>query len=93
MAATEKPSSATLTTAQLQGPPAWKRIPTWYLISGEDQFFDPTAQRQMAQRAAPPDRIDVINSSHASMWSHPEEVAQFIEKAAPQSNSQLQNQE
>jgi pimeloyl-ACP methyl ester carboxylesterase len=60
--------------------PAWKKKPTFYLITTEDKMIPPHAQRAMAQRAKA--TITEVQGSHASYISHPDAVARFIERAA-----------
>jgi pimeloyl-ACP methyl ester carboxylesterase len=65
---------------------AWKTIPSWYLISGEDQMIPPTLQQMFANRMnATTDTI--ATSSHASIVSHPHEVFELIQAAAGASKS------
>ncbi|MFI0374105.1 alpha/beta fold hydrolase [Actinomadura sp. 1N219] len=68
MAATQRPGSV----GGLAGPsgaPAWKTIPSWYLIPTRDKVIPPAAQRFMAQRAR--SKVREIHSSHVVMTSHP----------------------
>jgi pimeloyl-ACP methyl ester carboxylesterase len=60
--------------------PAWKTIPSWYLIGRQDEVISPAAQRFMAKRAKA--HTVEINSSHASYVSHPAEVTDLILRAA-----------
>jgi len=60
--------------------PAWKTIPSWYLIGRQDRVISPAAQRFMAKRANA--HTIEINSSHASYISHPAKVTRFILRAA-----------
>jgi len=60
--------------------PAWKTIPSWYLIGRQDAVISPDAQRFMARRANA--RTVAIDSSHVSYISHPARVAQLILRAA-----------
>ena len=62
------------------GPPAWRSIPSWYMIARQDRAIPPAAQRFMAQRAGS-HQIE-IDSSHAAPVSHPREVADLIRSAA-----------
>src|SRR3712207_6661917 len=62
------------------GEPAWKTIPSWYLIGRQDLVIDPAAQRFMAKRAKA--HTVEINSSHVSYLSHPDEVTGLILRAA-----------
>jgi pimeloyl-ACP methyl ester carboxylesterase len=60
--------------------PAWKTIPSWYLIGRQDEVISPAAQRFMAARAhAHTVRID---SSHVSYISHPGAVTRLVLRAA-----------
>jgi pimeloyl-ACP methyl ester carboxylesterase len=59
---------------------AWKTIPSWDLISMQDQIIPPAAQVFMAHRA--PTHIVEVNSSHASPIVHPAAVAALIMQAA-----------
>ncbi|GCE02694.1 alpha/beta hydrolase [Dictyobacter aurantiacus] len=56
--------------------PAWKRLPSWYLVSKNDRTIQPEAERFMARRIGATTRE--IASSHASPVAHPYEVADFI---------------
>ena len=60
--------------------PAWQKLPSWYLISENDQTINPDAERWMAQRTGA--TTSSIPSSHASPVSHPHEVANVILAAA-----------
>ena len=60
--------------------PAWKTIPSWYLIGRQDEVISPAAQRFMAKRAKA--HAVEINSSHVSYISHPDAVTDLILRAA-----------
>jgi pimeloyl-ACP methyl ester carboxylesterase len=60
--------------------PAWKTIPSWYLVGRQDQVIAPAAQRFMARRAHA--RTVEIDASHASYVSRPGPVADLIVRAA-----------
>jgi pimeloyl-ACP methyl ester carboxylesterase len=60
--------------------PAWKTIPSWYLVGRQDQVISPDAQRFMAKRAH--SHTVEINSSHVSYISHPDAVTKLILRAA-----------
>jgi pimeloyl-ACP methyl ester carboxylesterase len=62
------------------GVPAWKTIPSWYLVGKLDLVIPPFAQILMAQRAHA--TIAFVNAAHPSMISHPEAAADLIEQAA-----------
>ncbi|MEV0789545.1 alpha/beta hydrolase [Kribbella sp. NPDC050459] len=79
MAATQRPGAlAALVTPS--GPPAWKTIPSWYLVANQDRIIPPEAERAMAARAG--STVVQINSSHVAMMSHPGDVVRLIRAAA-----------
>jgi pimeloyl-ACP methyl ester carboxylesterase len=64
----------------VMGEPAWKSLPSWYLVAGNDEAIPPEAERQFAGRMG---AVTVeIPSSHVAMVSHPGEVAELIAAAA-----------
>lgn len=77
-AAQRPPSGAALGTPS--GPPAWRSIPSWYLLGTEDKAIPPATQRFMAERANA--RITTIAASHASMVSQPAAATALIVDAA-----------
>ena len=62
------------------GAPAWRNIPSRYLVARDDQVLPVAAQRFMAQRASA--RISEIRASHVGMISQPAATAEFIRRAA-----------
>ena len=62
------------------GDPAWKTLPSWYLVATDDQALPPDAERLFATRMGAT-TVEVA-SSHVAMVSHPGEVARLIETAA-----------
>jgi pimeloyl-ACP methyl ester carboxylesterase len=66
--------------ADTMGVPAWKTLPSWYLVATDDQALPPDAERQFAARMAA--TTTEIPSSHLAMVSHPSQVAQLIQTAA-----------
>jgi pimeloyl-ACP methyl ester carboxylesterase len=75
MATVQKPINLSV-LGEKSGPPAWKLLPTWYQVSESDHMIPPDAERQFANRINA--TTISINSSHASLVSHPDEIAQFI---------------
>jgi len=59
---------------------AWDGKPTWYIVTTNDQMIAPDLQREQAARIKA--QTVEIEGSHASMLSHPKEVAQVILNAA-----------
>jgi pimeloyl-ACP methyl ester carboxylesterase len=62
------------------GVPAWKTIPSWYVVGTADQVIPPAEQMFMATRAG--SHITKVNASHLSMISHPQLVTGVILAAA-----------
>jgi pimeloyl-ACP methyl ester carboxylesterase len=75
MAVVQKPAHQSILTAP-SGPPAWKQLPTWFEVSESDHIIPPDAQRLFAQRMNA--TTISLNSSHASLVTHPDEIAQLI---------------
>ena len=75
MAATQRPG-ALATLSEPSGVPAWKTIPSWYLVASQDHAIPPAAERFMAARMHA--RTVQIDSSHAAMVSHPGAVTDLI---------------
>ena len=86
MCASQQPIAAA-TFQDVMGPPAWKSHPSWYMIAANDEAIAPEAERQFASRMQAV--TTEIPSSHVAMVSHPEEVARFIETAAPEAPAPL----
>ena len=64
----------------VMGVPAWKSLPTWYLVATNDEAIPPDAERLFASRMGA--TIVEVPSSHVAMVSHPDEVTQLIKTAA-----------
>ena len=65
---------ATITTA------AWKTKPSWFVIAGNDRAIPPELEK--AEAAKMKATSITLLSSHLAMLSHPNEVAELIERAA-----------
>lgn len=79
MAASQRPAAlqALFTPS---GVPAWKTIPSWFIVASQDHTIPPEAERAMAERAG--STTTEIDSSHVVMMSHPAEVTDVILDAA-----------
>jgi pimeloyl-ACP methyl ester carboxylesterase len=66
--------------ADVMAVPAWKSLPTWYLVAQQDQAIPPDAERLFASRMGAT-TVEVA-SGHLAMLTHPEEAAQLIIAAA-----------
>jgi hypothetical protein len=49
--------------------PAWKSLPTWYLVAEGDQAIPPDAERLFAQRMGA--TTIEVTTNHVAMVSHP----------------------
>ena len=79
MAAAQRPLSFTAFMDK-SSEPAWKTIPSWYMVATKDRAIDPDAERFMASRMGA--TTVEVTSSHAVLVSHPNTVAGFIATAA-----------
>ncbi|MER5689068.1 alpha/beta hydrolase [Streptomyces sp. NPDC002205] len=61
---------------------AWRTIPSWGLVAGQDKAIPPAAERWMYSRANFRKVIEVPTSSHVAMVSHPKTTANLIADAA-----------
>jgi pimeloyl-ACP methyl ester carboxylesterase len=65
---------------EVMGVPAWKTLPSWFLVAASDQAIPPEAERQFAARMG---AITVeVPSNHVAMVSHPQDVLALIQAAA-----------
>ena len=71
---------ATSAFGDVMGVPAWKTLPSWYLVAADDQAIPPDVERMFASRMGA--STVTIVSSHLAMVSHPDEVAHLIRTAA-----------
>src|SRR6201986_2521416 len=60
----------------VMGVPAWRSLPSWYLVAQNDEAIPPEAERQFATRMGA--TTVEVPSSHVAMVSHPAEVADLI---------------
>lgn len=68
------------TFEDVMGEPAWKSLPSWYLVATGDQAIPPDAERMFAKRMGA--TAVEVDAGHLAMVSHPAEVAKLIEAAA-----------
>jgi pimeloyl-ACP methyl ester carboxylesterase len=79
MAASQRPIDVAV-EADPSGPPAWRTIPSWYLVASDDHAIPPATERFMAKRAGA--TTVEISASHVAMVSHPGAVTDLILDAA-----------
>jgi len=79
MYATQQPLAGSAFTDEMEVP-AWKSLPSWYLVAQDHQALPADAERMFAERMGA--TTLEIPSGHLAMISHPAEVANLIETAA-----------
>src|SRR3569623_1942837 len=78
-AATQRP----IAVASIQEPapaPAWKKIPSWYLVAEDDRMIDVSTQRFMAERMGATIRSEPVD--HTPLATAPQPVVDIILAAA-----------
>jgi pimeloyl-ACP methyl ester carboxylesterase len=70
----------TSSLGEVMGTPAWKGLPSWYLVAQGDEAIPPDAERQFAARMGA--TTVEVQSNHVAMVSHPDEAASLIKAAA-----------
>ena len=78
MAATQRPV-AQLAFTEPNGPPAWKKLPSWAVVATGDKAAGTDLTRSMAERAGA--KITELDGSHVIMVSQPDAVADVILEA------------
>jgi pimeloyl-ACP methyl ester carboxylesterase len=79
MYAVQQPLAAS-TLGDVMGVPAWKALPSWFLVATEDQAIPPDGERLFARRMGA--TTVEISTSHVAMVSHPDDVVKLIQTAA-----------
>ncbi|GLZ49595.1 alpha/beta hydrolase [Actinomycetospora sp. NBRC 106375] len=78
MHAVQQPLAAS-TLEDVMGIPAWKGLPSWYMVATNDEAIPPDAERAFAARMGAA-TVEVA-SSHVPMISHPDAVVDLVETA------------
>jgi pimeloyl-ACP methyl ester carboxylesterase len=78
IAATQRPV-AEAAFSEPNGPPAWKRLPSWAVVATGDKAAGADVVRSMAERAGA--RITELDGSHVIMVSQPQAVTEVILEA------------
>jgi pimeloyl-ACP methyl ester carboxylesterase len=78
IAATQRPVSE-FAFSEPNGPPAWKRLPSWAVVATGDKAAGTDVVRSMAERAGA--KITEIDGSHVIMVSQPQAVVNVILEA------------
>ena len=77
MAATQRPLRD-VALNEGSGSPAWRDVPSWFVIPGLDKNVPPEAQRFMAERAGAREILEIEDASHAVPASRADDVAGAI---------------
>lgn len=78
MWATQRPFSVAAFT-EPSADPAWKTLPSWYLVATDDHAIPPKTQEFMAKRAG--SHVERVEASHVPMQSQPKATTDLILKA------------
>ncbi len=76
----QKPIAGSALGEALTTPPAWKTIPSWYVVATEDRAINPELERFMAKRMGA--KVTELKSGHLVFIARAPEVAHIIEDAA-----------
>jgi pimeloyl-ACP methyl ester carboxylesterase len=79
MYATQQPLAGSAFGDEMEVP-AWKSLPSWYMVAQDDQALPADAERMFAERMGA--TTIEIPAGHLAMVSHSAEVANLIETAA-----------
>ncbi|HKQ18659.1 MAG TPA: alpha/beta hydrolase [Candidatus Eisenbacteria bacterium] len=79
MAATQKPINGVI-FGQVFGTPAWRSLPSWFLVACQDQATNPDLERMFAKRMRA--TTVEVDTSHVPFMSRPADVVAIIEEAA-----------
>ena len=79
LAAAQRPITLSALT-EPSGPPAWKKLPSWYVLGTEDGILPASLQQTMAKRAG--SKVTMVPAAHLSMLSEPDAVVDVIASAA-----------
>jgi pimeloyl-ACP methyl ester carboxylesterase len=79
LAATQRPITAQA-VGEPSGTPAWKTIPSWYLVADDDHTIPAAAERAMASRAHA--HTVEVDGPHAVAVTDPHAVTRLVEQAA-----------
>jgi pimeloyl-ACP methyl ester carboxylesterase len=62
------------------GEPAWKSLPSWFVVAANDEAIPPDAERHFAERMGA--TTVEVDAGHLAMVTHPDTVVDLIEAAA-----------
>ena len=68
------------TFENVMGVPAWRDIPSWYMVATDDRAIPPDAERQFAARMGA--TTVEVDAGHLAMVTHATDVVELIKQAA-----------
>ncbi|WP_030486914.1 alpha/beta fold hydrolase [Micromonospora chokoriensis] len=81
MARTQRPITEQALGDKLNGDPAWRSLPSWFVFGDADKNIPADVHRFMAERANPRGQREIVGGSHAMAVARPSEVAETIIEA------------
>ena len=79
-ATAQKPIAGSALGEPLTVAPAWKTVPSWYVVATQDRAINPDLERFMATRMHA--QVIELPSGHLVFISHAQDVARIIERAS-----------
>jgi len=76
----QKPIAGSALGEPLSVAPAWKTVPSWYVVATQDHAINPELERFMAKRMNA--RVTELTSGHLVYISRPQDIARIIESAS-----------
>src|SRR5713101_1403420 len=78
-ATAQKPIAGSALAEPLAIAPAWKTVPSWYVVATQDRAINPELERFMAKRMNA--RVTELPAGHLVFISRPQDIARIIESA------------
>lgn len=79
-ATAQKPIAGSALGEPLTVAPAWKTLPSWYVVATQDRSINPELERFMAKRMNA--RVTELPAGHLVYISRPQDIARIIESAS-----------
>src|SRR2546426_4689944 len=76
----QKPIAGSALGEPLTVTPAWKTVPSWYVVATQDRAINPELERFMAKRMNA--RVTELPAGHLVYISRPQDIARIIESAS-----------
>ncbi len=79
-ATAQKPIAGSALGEPLTVAPAWKTVPSWYVVGTQDRAINPELERFMAKRMNA--RVTEVPTGHLAYIARPQDIARVIESAS-----------